>query len=132
MVRIVYRYHVPFILVPLKCHFKNAILKMCLFFRSFIFCHNVGLPSFTFLFVNFESFQFKNGRYPEITHHCPNTPIILVGTKLDLRDDRETIEHLKQKRLTPVTQAQVTQPIRVQYYCHLTSDSQSEYSITVT
>ncbi|KAL7668655.1 hypothetical protein ACOME3_009349 [Neoechinorhynchus agilis] len=25
---------------------------------------------------------------PEISHHCPNTPVILVGTKLDLRHDR--------------------------------------------
>ncbi|KAI1300153.1 Ras-related protein ced-10 [Halotydeus destructor] len=24
---------------------------------------------------------------PEIRHHCPNTPIILVGTKSDLRED---------------------------------------------
>ena len=26
---------------------------------------------------------------PEITHHCPKTPIILVGTKVDLRTDSE-------------------------------------------
>lgn len=40
--------------------------------------------------------------YPEVSHHCPNTPIILVGTKLDLRDDKETIEKLKEKKLAPV------------------------------
>lgn len=39
----------------------------------------------------------------EVSHHCPNTPIILVGTKLDLREDRETIERLKEKGLTPIT-----------------------------
>ncbi|CAM1330736.1 Uncharacterised protein g10376 [Pycnogonum litorale] len=27
---------------------------------------------------------------PEIRHHCPKTPIILVGTKIDLRDDPES------------------------------------------
>lgn len=35
-------------------------------------------------------------------HHCPNTPIILVGTKLDLRDDKDTIEKLKEKKLNPI------------------------------
>ena len=37
-----------------------------------------------------------------MSHHCPNTPIILVGTKLDLRDDKETIEKLKEKKLGPI------------------------------
>lgn len=40
--------------------------------------------------------------YPEVRHHCPNTPIILVGTKLDLRDDKDTIEKLKEKKLNPI------------------------------
>ena len=41
--------------------------------------------------------------YPEVSHHCPNTPIVLVGTKLDLRDDKETIEKLREKKLVPLT-----------------------------
>lgn len=44
--------------------------------------------------------------YPEVRHHCPSTPIILVGTKLDLRDERETIEKLKEKKLAPITYPQ--------------------------
>lgn len=40
---------------------------------------------------------------PEITHHCPNTPLILVGTKLDLRDDPVTLQRLKERRFTPIT-----------------------------
>ncbi|XP_052750468.1 ras-related C3 botulinum toxin substrate 1-like [Galleria mellonella] len=44
--------------------------------------------------------------YQEVKHHCPNTPIILVGTKLDLRDDKETIENLKEGKLAPVTYPQ--------------------------
>ncbi|XP_072129191.1 ras-related C3 botulinum toxin substrate 1-like [Mobula birostris] len=39
----------------------------------------------------------------EIKHHCPNTPIILVGTKLDLRDDKETIEKLKERNMAPIS-----------------------------
>jgi GTPase SAR1 family protein len=45
--------------------------------------------------------------YPEVRHHCPNTPIILVGTKLDLRDDKDTVEKLKEKKLSPITYPQV-------------------------
>jgi GTPase SAR1 family protein len=44
--------------------------------------------------------------YPEVRHHCPSTPIILVGTKLDLREDKETIEKLKDKKLAPITYPQ--------------------------
>ena len=44
--------------------------------------------------------------YPEVRHHCPNTPIILVGTKLDLRDDKDTMEKLKEKKLSPITYPQ--------------------------
>jgi small GTP-binding protein len=50
--------------------------------------------------------SFENVRtkwVPEITHHAPNTPIILVGTKLDLREDPETIERLREKRMMPIS-----------------------------
>ena len=43
--------------------------------------------------------------YPEVSHHCPNTPIILVGTKLDLREDADTVFKLQERRLAPVTSA---------------------------
>lgn len=41
--------------------------------------------------------------YPEVRSHCPNTPVILVGTKLDLRTDERTTEQLKKMKLFPVT-----------------------------
>ena len=47
-----------------------------------------------------------------MSHHCPNTPIILVGTKLDLRDDKETIEKLKERRLAPITYPQGLQMMK--------------------
>ena len=34
----------------------------------------------------------KESWYPEIKKHCPGVPIVLVGTKIDLRNDPETIE----------------------------------------
>jgi len=57
--------------------------------------------------VNPASFENVRAKwYPEVSHHCPNTPIILVGTKLDLREDRETLEKLKERRLSPINYPQ--------------------------
>ena len=41
-----------------------------------------------------------------MTYFCPNTPIVLVGTHLDLREDEETLESLKKAHLTPVSYRQ--------------------------
>ncbi|KAK9377336.1 P-loop containing nucleoside triphosphate hydrolase protein [Lipomyces chichibuensis] len=49
--------------------------------------------------------SFENVRtkwYPEISHHAPNTPIILVGTKLDLRENKEVVDKLREKRMAPI------------------------------
>ena len=59
--------------------------------------------------------SFENVRakwYPEVRHHCPQVPIILVGTKLDLREDKETIDKLTEKKLAPITYPQVRYQIR--------------------
>ena len=45
--------------------------------------------------------------YPEVSHHCPGTPIVLVGTKLDLRDNQEIVDSLKAKQLEPVSSVKV-------------------------
>ena len=61
-----------------------------------------------FSLVNPASFENVRAKwYPEVRHHCPQVPIILVGTKLDLREDKETIDKLKEKRLAPITYPQV-------------------------
>lgn len=54
--------------------------------------------------------SFKNVKlkwYPEVRHHCPSVPIILVGTKLDLREDKKTVAKLNEINLTPITNDQV-------------------------
>ncbi len=45
-------------------------------------------------------------RYPEIRHHMPNTTIMLVGTKLDLRDEPNTLAKLAEKRMAPIAYQQ--------------------------
>jgi Ras-related C3 botulinum toxin substrate 1 len=53
--------------------------------------------------------SFENVRtkwYPEVSHYCPSKPIILVGTKLDLRGDKETIEQLNKNSKAPISPTQ--------------------------
>lgn len=41
--------------------------------------------------------------HPEVRQHCgPDVPIILIGTKLDLRDDPETLAELAKEQKSPV------------------------------
>jgi len=44
--------------------------------------------------------------YPEVVHFCPNTPIILIGLKTDLRHNKNATELLKTQGMTPVTPSQ--------------------------
>lgn len=82
---------------PRQDHSLNA--SLCFFLQDvFLICFSLVSPA------SFENVRAK--WYPEVRHHCPNTPIILVGTKLDLRDDKDTIEKLKEKKLTPITYPQ--------------------------
>jgi len=61
----------------------------------FLCCFSVVKPS------SFENVYSK--WYPEVSHHRPNIPIILVGTKVDLRDDSATIDELNSKKQAPIT-----------------------------
>eukprot|EP01119_Soliformovum_irregulare_P020945 TRINITY_DN6859_c1_g2_i1.p1 TRINITY_DN6859_c1_g2~~TRINITY_DN6859_c1_g2_i1.p1 ORF type:complete len:198 (+),score=47.74 TRINITY_DN6859_c1_g2_i1:78-671(+) len=40
---------------------------------------------------------------PEISHHAPNVPLVLVGAKIDARDDKKMLTHLKSKNQIPLT-----------------------------
>ena len=43
---------------------------------------------------------------PELSHHAPGVPKLLVGTKMDLREDKRTVEKLKESHQKPVTKDQ--------------------------
>uniref|UniRef100_K3XBT2 Uncharacterized protein n=1 Tax=Globisporangium ultimum (strain ATCC 200006 / CBS 805.95 / DAOM BR144) TaxID=431595 RepID=K3XBT2_GLOUD len=60
-----------------------------------------------FSLVSRASFENVKSKWlPEIRHHAPGVPFILVGTKLDLRDDHDTLEKLREKKMTPITTEQ--------------------------
>eukprot|EP00056_Hartaetosiga_gracilis_P008903 m.127856 g.127856 ORF g.127856 m.127856 type:complete len:192 (+) comp13014_c7_seq10:441-1016(+) len=40
---------------------------------------------------------------PEIQHHCPKTPFLLVGTQVDLRDDDATMQKLQKSKQKPIS-----------------------------
>jgi len=64
----------------------------------FLMCFSVISPS------SFENIKIR--WYPELQHHCPGTPCLLVGLKIDLRDDAAVIEALKKQQLSPITKDQ--------------------------
>uniref|UniRef100_A0A914XAH8 Uncharacterized protein n=1 Tax=Plectus sambesii TaxID=2011161 RepID=A0A914XAH8_9BILA len=69
--------------------------------------HHTDVFLICFSLVNPASFENIRAKwFPEVSHHSPNTPIILVGTKLDLRDDRDTIKILRERRLAPISYLQ--------------------------
>ena len=61
----------------------------------FLCCFSVISPA------SYENVRAK--WFPEVSHHCPSTPILVVGTKTDLRGDQETISRLAEKKLAPLT-----------------------------
>ena len=55
--------------------------------------------------------SFENAKtkwWPEVSHHAPDTPIILVGTKLDLREDPAVNTRLRERRMAPITYSQAS------------------------
>lgn len=60
----------------------------------FLLCFSLVNPT------SFKNIKIKWLR--EVRHHCPNAKLILVGTKLDAREDKETVEKIQQQGMKPV------------------------------
>ena len=63
----------------------------------FLLCFAISSP------VSFDN--IKNKWIPEIRHHAPDVPFILIGLKMDLRNDPKTIAELAEKKQEPISQA---------------------------
>jgi len=62
-----------------------------------------------FSVVGLTSFQnIKSKWLPELKHHAPSSKIILVGTKIDMRDDEATVSKMAAKGLKPISAEQGT------------------------
>ena len=61
----------------------------------FLLCFSVISPA------SYENVRAK--WHPEVQHHCPTTKILVVGTKIDLRDDSAALQRLKEKNLEPIS-----------------------------
>ncbi|XP_061904814.1 ras homolog family member Gb [Entelurus aequoreus] len=64
----------------------------------FIICFSISSPA------SYENVKHK--WHPEVSHHCPGVPILLVGTKSDLRNNAEILRKLKEQNQAPVTHHQ--------------------------
>ncbi|KAH7089347.1 P-loop containing nucleoside triphosphate hydrolase protein [Auriculariales sp. MPI-PUGE-AT-0066] len=61
----------------------------------FLICFSLVSPT------TFENVRAK--WHPELLHHAPSTVTLLVGTKLDLREDKITINRLRDRRMSPIS-----------------------------
>jgi cell division control protein 42 len=60
----------------------------------FLVCFSVTSPA------SFENVREK--WFPEVHHHCPGVPCLIVGTQVDLREDASVKEKLAKQRMQPV------------------------------
>ncbi len=49
---------------------------------------------------------------PEIRQHAPEAPIILIGTKIDMREHRSVVLRMNEKRMAPLTREDGLQLVR--------------------
>lgn len=64
----------------------------------FLVCFSVTSPA------SFENVKEK--WFPEVHHHCPGVPCLIVGTQIDLRDDPQVLEKLARQKQRPITAEQ--------------------------
>ncbi|WFD21178.1 GTPase Cdc42 [Malassezia caprae] len=61
----------------------------------FLVCFSVTSPA------SYENVREK--WFPEVHHHCPGVPSLIVGTQVDLRDDPTVVEKLARQKLRPIS-----------------------------
>eukprot|EP01100_Stratorugosa_tubuloviscum_P005685 TRINITY_DN252_c1_g2_i1.p1 TRINITY_DN252_c1_g2~~TRINITY_DN252_c1_g2_i1.p1 ORF type:complete len:201 (-),score=103.44 TRINITY_DN252_c1_g2_i1:360-962(-) len=79
-----------------------------------------------FSVVSGASFENIRSRWStEVKHHCPEAKLVLVGTKIDLREDKTTMENLKGEKLPTSDQArELMKQIGARQYCECSALTQ--------
>jgi cell division control protein 42 len=70
----------------------------------FLICYSVVNPA------SYENVREK--WITEISHFCPNTALLIVGTQIDLRGDYQMINNLRKDRLQPISFSQGEQLVK--------------------
>jgi small GTP-binding protein len=70
--------------------------------------HGTDVFLVLFSIANPISFENVTSKWiPEIKHVCPGAKFLIVGLKMDLRTDPQTLEKLTQKNMKPISTSQV-------------------------
>jgi cell division control protein 42 len=64
----------------------------------FLVCFSVTSPA------SYENVREK--WFPEVFHHCPGVPCLIVGTQIDLREDSAVREKLSRQKQAPISEEQ--------------------------
>ncbi|CCH62614.1 hypothetical protein TBLA_0H03330 [Henningerozyma blattae CBS 6284] len=86
----------------------------------FLVCFSVISPP------SFENVKEK--WLPEVRHHCPGVPCLIVGTQIDLRNDKVILQKLQKQRLRLITReqgAQLARDVRAVKYVECSALTQS-------
>jgi len=62
--------------------------------------------------------------YPEVTHHSARSPLVLVGTKSDMREDSRLSDEERRKLVTPEQGKQVAKRISAKWYLECSAKTQ--------
>lgn len=85
----------------------------------FLICYSVVNPA------SYENVKQK--WYPEVHHHASGVPIILIGTKIDLRDEPSVVEKLQEKGQRVLTDAdgeELRKKVKAVKYCECSAKTQ--------
>ncbi|XP_063932747.1 ras-like GTP-binding protein RHO [Zophobas morio] len=68
--------------------------------------------------------------WPEVKHFCPNVPILLIGTKSDLREDKEELAKLEKMKKKPVARDDAeTVAKRIEAVTYLECSAKTKFNV---